>query len=81
MGISSNSNSSQASMSKRLQQIPGLGINVNSILIQGTNLGNKVQTSLTLLFLQLEGDSTYGSLGDTLHKMGGESGNFVAHAL
>ena len=81
MSIGSDRDTGQTAVSKRLQKIPGLGINVNSILIQGTNLGNKVQASLSLLFLQLEGNSANGSLGDTLHEMGGETCNFVAHAL
>jgi hypothetical protein len=31
--------------------------------------------------LQLKGDSTNGSLGDTFHKVGSESSDFVTHAL
>ena len=32
-----------------------------------THLGNKVQSSLSLLFLQLEGNATDGATGNSLH--------------
>ena len=76
-----NNNTVQASISHGLQQVPGLLVDSNGLLLQGTNLRNEVQTTLTLLLLKLQGDVTDGSLGNTLHKVGGESSNLVTHTL
>jgi hypothetical protein len=76
-----NNNTVHASISHSLQQVPGLLVNSNSLLLQGTNLRNKVQTTLTFLLLKLQGDVTDGSLGNTLHKVGGEPSNLVTHTL
>jgi hypothetical protein len=40
-----------------------------------------VVLALTLLLLKLEGDTANGSLLDTLHQVGGETGNLVAETL
>jgi hypothetical protein len=76
-----NNNTAQTSVSHGFQQVPGLLVNSNGLLLQGTNLRNEVQTTLTLLLLKLQGDVTDGSLGNTLHKVGGETSNLVTHTL
>ena len=76
-----NNNTVQAAISHSFQQVPGLLVNSNSLLLQGTNLGNKVQFTLTLLLLKLQGDVTDRSLGNTLHQVGGETSNLVTHTL
>ena len=44
-------------------------------------LGDEVHLSLALLFLKLEGDTSDGSLLDSLHQVGGETGDLVSESL
>lgn len=44
-------------------------------------LRDKIQSALTLLLLQLEGDATDGTSLNSLHKVGDESSNFISHSL
>jgi hypothetical protein len=76
-----NNNTVQASISHRFQQVPGLLVDSDGLLLQSTNLRNEVQATLTLLLLKLQGDVTDGSLGNALHKVGGETSNLVTHTL
>jgi hypothetical protein len=67
--------------SEVLQEILGLGIDVQlSALgvdgeVQRRDLGDVLILPLSLLFLELERDTTDGSSLDTLHQMRGVSGN------
>ena len=45
------------------------------------SLGDEIHLSLTLLFLESEGDTTDGSGLDSLHEMGGETGDLVSESL
>lgn len=67
--------------SEVLEQILGLGIDVQlSALgvdgeVESRDLRNVLILALSLLLLELEGDTTDGSTLDTLHQVGGVSGN------
>ena len=67
--------------SEGLQEILGLGIDIQlSALgvdgeVKGRHLGDVLILPLSLLLLKLERDTTDGSTLDTLHQMGGVSGN------
>lgn len=63
-----------------LEQILGLGVDLELArlvlgVVQGRNLRDVLILALTLLFLELEGDTTDGTALDTLHQVGGISGN------
>ena len=47
----------------------------------GGDLGDVVVLALALLLLELERDTTDGTLLDTLHQMGDETGDLVAKTL
>lgn len=70
-----------------LEQVLGLGIDVQlarlGVLgeVESGDLGDVLILALTLLLLQLEGDTTDGTVLDTLHQVGGVAGNLVAQAL
>ena len=66
---------------KGLEQVLGLGIDLDSRGIQSRELGDVVILALTLLLLKLEGDTTNGSTLNTLHQMGGETSNLVTKTL
>lgn len=61
----------------------GVGVNLESSnrSIESGDFGNVVILALALLLLELEGDTTDGSLLDALHQVGGEARDFVAQAL
>ena len=44
-------------------------------------LGDEIHLALTLLFLESEGDASDGSNLDSLHQVGGESGDLVSESL
>lgn len=61
-----------------------LGVGIDSETLrrsEGGDLGDVVVLALTLLFLQLEGDTTDGTALDTLHQVGGEPADLVAQTL
>lgn len=67
-------------------QCPGkiylsIGVNLNGASVQSREFGNVVVTTLTLFFLQLEGDTTNRTARDTLHQVGRETGDLVAKTL
>lgn len=64
-----------------LHQVSQVLVHVRLLLLDERHLGHKVQTTLALLFLQLEGDAAHGALLDALHQVGHKAGNLVAHAL
>lgn len=71
------------SKTHRDEQVLGLSIDgdgLSEILHDGV-VGDDVLTALALLLLKLEGDSTNGTLSDTLHQVGSETGNLVAETL
>ena len=47
----------------------GINVHVDDLLLQSRHLGNEVQTALSLLLLELEGNSTHRSSLDSLHQM------------
>jgi hypothetical protein len=60
----------------------GLGVNLNTIArVKSRDLGNVVVLALTLLFLELEGDTTNGAALNSLHQVSGEARDLVAQAL
>lgn len=69
-----------------LEEILGLAVDVQEAAlvvagVESRDLGNVLILALTLLLLKLEGDTADGTTLDTLHQVGGVSGNLVAQAL
>ena len=66
---------------KALEEILCLGINLQPILVlsevEGGNFGDVLILSLTLFFLELEGDTTDGTSLNTLHQMCGVTSNLM----
>lgn len=64
-----------------LEQVLSLGVDVELAAlrvlceVEGRDLGHVLILPLSLLLLELEGDTTDGSTLDTLHQVGGISGN------
>lgn len=59
----------------------GVRVNLNSASVQGREFRNVVVSAFTFLLLQLEGDTADRTARDTLHQVGGETGNLVAETL
>lgn len=75
-------------LSKETVEVEGLeellGVLVKFLRLlgfEGRDLGNVLVLTLTLLLLELEGDTADGSTLDTLHQVGGETGNLVSESL
>merc|ERR1712112_95381 len=67
---------------ERFEHFLGVGVHLQHVLsVDVRNLRHVVVTSLTLLLLQLDGDASDGSPLDSLHEMGGESGDLVPETL
>jgi hypothetical protein len=71
---------------KVLEEVLGLAVDVQETAlvvagVESRNLGDVLILALTLLLLKLEGDTADGTTLDTLHQVGGVSGNLVAQAL
>lgn len=69
---------------KVLEQVLGLVVDIQLASlgeVESGNLGDELVLALTLLLLKLEGDTTDGSTLNTLHQVGGVTGNLVAKAL
>ena len=47
----------------------GINVHIDDLLLQSRHLRNEVQTALSLLLLELEGNSTHRSSLDSLHQM------------
>lgn len=58
-------------------ELSGLGL----AEVEGRNFGDVLIFSLTLLFLELEGNTTNRTTLNTLHQMGSITGNLVAETL
>ena len=59
----------------------GVDIQARNAGVEGRDLGDVVVLPLTLLLLELEGDTTDGTLLNTLHQVSGEAGNLVAQTF
>lgn len=64
-----------------LKESLGLRVNLNVVKLEGRLGRDIVILALTLFLLELEADTTDGSLLDAAHQVGGEPGNLVAEAL
>lgn len=66
---------------KSLEEVLGLGVDVELAAlrvlgeVERGDLGDVLVLALTLLLLELEGDTADGTTLDTLHKMGRVAGN------
>ena len=59
---------------------PGIWVNLNRG-VKGGGFRDVVVLSFTLFFLELEGNTTDGTLLNTLHQVGREASNLVAETL
>lgn len=70
---------------QRVNQLGGLSVNLQLAVgvgkVQGRNLGDVLVLSLTLLLLQLEGNTSHGTLLDSLHQVSGVTSNLVSESL
>lgn len=65
-----------------LDQISGVLVDVDDILVQSTALRDEVHATFPLLLLQLQADAAHiVAPVDTLHQMCGEACDLVTHAL
>lgn len=70
-----------------LQQLLSVWVDIKSSVlavdgvVKSGDLRNVLILALTLLLLKLEGDTTDGPTADTLHQVGGVSGNLVPQPL
>lgn len=68
-----------------LDQVSGLGVNLQLTTsvgqVQGRDLWDVLVLSLSLLFLQLEGDTSNWTLLNSLHQVGGVTSNLVSESL
>lgn len=70
---------------QRLNQVSGLRVNLQLAVsvrqVQSGNLRNVLVLSFTLLFLQLERDTSDWALLDSLHQVGGVASDLVSESL
>ncbi len=70
---------------KALEEILCLGINLQSILVlsevEGRDFGDVLILSLTLFFLELEGDTTDWTTLNAFHQMCGVTGNLIIRII
>jgi hypothetical protein len=77
----------RSTYAEALEEVLGLLVDVESARlavlgeVEGGDLGDVLILALTLLFLELEGDTADGTTLDTLHQMCGVSGNLVPETL
>ena len=75
----------ELSETKVLEELSSVLIDIQSTVgvgkVKSRDLRNVLITSLTLLLLELEGDTTDGTLLDTLHQVGGVTSNLFAKTL
>lgn len=68
-----------------LDQVSGLGVNLQLTVgvgqVQSRDLWDVLVLSLTLLFLQLERDTSNWTLLNSLHQVGGVTSNLVSESL
>merc|ERR1712022_58467 len=66
------------------KHVLGVGIDLDALLdleVHGGDVRDVVETLLTLLLLELQGDTLHGSTRDALHHVGGEPRDLVAETL
>lgn len=70
---------------ERLKKVGSVLVNVESAIsvgkVEGRNVRNVLVTSLSLLLLELEGNTTDRALLNALHQVCGETSNLVAKTL
>jgi len=64
-----------------LEEVLGVGVDLDGRDVDGRGLGDVVVAALALLLLELERDATDGATLDAAHQVGGVTGNLVAEAL
>ena len=74
-------NSAHVGQTNCLQHRLGVGIDRDASSVNCRLGRDVVVLALTLLLLELEGDTTDGALLNTLHQVSDESGNLVAESL
>lgn len=75
------SDTTDASESQSLQHVSCVSVDVDSFLFQCRNFWDEVQSTFTLLLLELQRDTTDRGLCDTAHQVCRVSGNLVSHPL
>ena len=75
------SNSVQVSKSKRFKHVPCIRVDLDCLLLQRRNFRDEIQSAFTLFFLQLKGNASDGSLGNSSHQVGCVTSNLVSHSL
>lgn len=83
-GDGSSDGNGKAVETERAKHVLGVGVHLEAAGSRGVesrDLGNVLVLALTLLFLKLERDTANGTTLDTLHEVGGETGNLVAKTL
>ena len=73
--------SRQLSHVERLQHGHGVSVDLDALGVDGTDVRNVVQPSLSLLFLELERNTSNWTSLDTLHQVGGVTGDLVPKSL
>ena len=79
--LSVDGNTVEATVAQVLQEVAGVGVDGDGLLLEGRDLGDEVHSALALLFLELERDAADGSTLDALHQVGDVAGNHVAQSL
>lgn len=59
---------------QKLQHLLGVGVDLDDVLLQSGDGRDVVVTTLTLLLLQLDGDTTHLGVTQTAHQMGDIAG-------
>ena len=65
----------------RLKHISGISIDDDDVLVKSGSLGDEIHSSLSLLLLKLQGNTSDGTSGNALHQVGDETSDLVAHPL
>ncbi len=66
---------------KGIKHSLGVGVDLNNVTIKSGSLGDEVESSLSLLLLELQRDASDGALLDALHQVSNETGDSVSHSL
>jgi len=64
-----------------LQHIHGVSVDFDRISLQRRFVRNEVHSTLSFLFLKLQGDASDRTSLDSLHQVGGETSDFVSQSL
>lgn len=85
--LSRDSNSLHRNLeAQRLDQVGGFSVNFQLTVggvrqVQSRDFGDVLILSFSFFFLQLEGDTSDGTLLNSLHQVGGVTGNLVSQSL